>query len=242
MRITFAGASHGVPEPNRKCSCAAVETQGKIYFIDMGTSGMDYLVTRGIPPEKVKAVFVTHMHGDHTDGLVQFVDLASWYFGKCNPGIYLPDVRSEGVLKELLKITGIDVRDGIKFSEVPGEGVIYDDGTLRVTAQRTLHCNGRSYAYLVEAEGKSVLFSGDLNDPDKDFPSMIKGRHIDLGIFEGAHNRMTKFLPHFAECDIGQICVNHYAPWNIPYILEVTEALKDKTKVFMANDGMEIIL
>ncbi len=90
MRITFIGSSHGIPEPNRKCSCTMVEIKGRYYFIDMGTPAIDHIVTAGIPIDAVKGVFITHMHGDHTNGLIHFVDLISWYFKTSDPTIFLP--------------------------------------------------------------------------------------------------------------------------------------------------------
>ena len=95
MQITFLGASHGVPEANRRCSCTLIETNGRYYFIDMGVNAIDALRTRGIEVEDVKGIFITHMHGDHTNGLISFVDLISWYFKTADPEICLPNL--EGV-------------------------------------------------------------------------------------------------------------------------------------------------
>lgn len=92
MQITFLGASHGVPEANRRCSCTLIETNGRYYFIDMGVNAIDALRTRGIDVEDVKGIFITHMHGDHTNGLVSFVDLISWYFKTADPEICLPNL------------------------------------------------------------------------------------------------------------------------------------------------------
>ena len=78
MKITFIGSSHGVPEANRRCACTMLEIAGRYYFVDMGTMAMDVLRTKGISPDDVNGVFITHKHGDHTDGLPQFVDLCSW--------------------------------------------------------------------------------------------------------------------------------------------------------------------
>jgi len=64
-----------------------LEIKGRYYFIDMGTPVIDHLVTAGIPIDAVKGVFITHMHGDHTNGLIHFVDLISWYFKTSDPTI-----------------------------------------------------------------------------------------------------------------------------------------------------------
>ena len=80
MKITFVGSSHGVPEPHRQCSCTMIEVAGNTYFVDMGTCAINALRTRNIPVDSVKGIFLTHMHGDHSDGLIQFVDLLTWFF------------------------------------------------------------------------------------------------------------------------------------------------------------------
>ena len=69
MKITIVGSSHGVPEPDRKCSCIKVEIGGNIYFVDMGTPAIDEMRRRGDDVNAVKGVFITHMHGDHIGGL-----------------------------------------------------------------------------------------------------------------------------------------------------------------------------
>ena len=36
MKLTIMGSSHGIPEPNRSCTCFMIETGGDVYFVDMG--------------------------------------------------------------------------------------------------------------------------------------------------------------------------------------------------------------
>ena len=63
MNVTLLGTSHGVPEPNRRCSCSMVEVSGRYYFIDMGMNAIDEIVTRQIPVDAVKGVFITQNVG-----------------------------------------------------------------------------------------------------------------------------------------------------------------------------------
>ena len=190
MQITFLGASHGVPEANRRCSCTLIETNGRYYFIDMGVNAIDALRTRGIEVEDVKGIFITHMHGDHTNGLISFVDLISWYF--------------------------------------------------KVTAIPTQHCPD-SHAFFVEAEGKAVLFTGDLKHPNVDFPKIAKEKPTEFVICEAAHFPATDYAPVLAACPTKQVLVNHYAPWNIPNVMQLTETLAPLPVKFV-NDGMQITL
>ena len=245
MRITFLGASHGVPEAHRKCSCTMItlgEGENAVrYFIDMGVMAIDYLRTAVIPVRSTRAIFITHMHGDHTNGLPHFVDLCSWYFKKANPAVYLPEAEAVPALTGWLAANGTKMREEIRC-EIVHDGTIYDDGLLTVTAFRTKHCR-TSYAYLVEAEGKRVLFTGDLSHkgPADDFPTATLNGGLDLAICESAHFAATEYAPLFAENPPKRVVINHYQPRLYPSICALAEALAP-TPVEAATDDWTIEL
>jgi ribonuclease BN (tRNA processing enzyme) len=244
MRIIFFGSSHGVPEAHRKCSSAMIEVGNNRYFIDMGTQSAEELITRGIPIESVKAVFITHMHGDHTDGLISFVDLCSWKFLGANPKLFLPgDTKAaENAICAWLKCNGNTMRP-FEFIHVE-DGLIFDDGTVRVSAYRTQHID-YSYAYLVEAEGKRVLFSGDLchSGPANDFPLSVLDKPLDLAICEVAHFKATEYVPLlFGNENLKKLCFNHYSPRFAMSMLEAKSIFSKSIPVIIASDGTEIVV
>lgn len=245
MRITFLGASHGVPEAHRKCSCALITLSegpdAKRYFIDMGVMAIDWMRTAGVPVESTQAIFITHMHGDHTNGLPHFVDLCSWYFKNANPTVFLPEAEAIPALSGWLAANGTTLRDEIRC-EIVHDGAIYDDGCLKVTAYRTKHCR-TSYAYLVEAEGKRVLFTGDLSGkgPSEDFPTATLADGLDLAICESAHFSADAYAPIFAENPPKRVVINHYQPRLYPSICTLAEML-GPTPVEAATDDLEITL
>ena len=243
MRIIFFGSSHGVPEPNRRASSILVEVGENRYFIDMGTQSNEQLITRRIPVESVKAIFLTHMHGDHSDGLISFLDLCSWYFKNADPAVYLPEPFDDTVaaLGAWLKCTGITMKP-FRFAKVE-EGLLYRDDAITLRAFRTRHCES-SYAFLLEAEGKRILFSGDLSGkgPQEDFPIAVLDKPLDLAICESAHFPATAYLPLFEnQPNLKQLCFNHYSDRFLASVLEMTDALPG-VKVFRAMDGTEIQL
>lgn len=241
MRIVFFGSSHGVPEPNRRCSCTLLEVGDNRYFIDMGTEPIPQLVTRRIPVDSVKGVFITHMHGDHTNGLISFLDLCTWYYKTPDPTIFLPEPVEDAVnaITAWIKCNEVGIAP-YRFLPV-NEGVIYEDEAIRVTAYQTQHTK-HSYAYLVEAEGKRVLFTGDLRRPKVDFPAAVLDSPLDLAICEGAHFTVTEYLPFFEGCsNLKRLCFTHYTDVRMGSILEVAKAL-DPIPVSYATDGMEIVL
>ena len=237
MKITVIGSSHGVPEPKRKCTSFLVEVGDKLYFIDMGTSGIDPLVNRGLRPEAVQAVFITHMHGDHTNGLIHFADLISWYYTGADPEICLPLTEGAEIISQWIALSCHATRD-LRYKQVE-EGTVFDDGVLKVTAVRTQHTKS-AFAYRLEAEGKAVLFTGDLQRPHVDFPAAL-AKDADLIICEGAHFPATEYTPFLEAASPKRVIVNHYAPWNIPHIMELSKALP-AMKITMATDGMEVDL
>ncbi len=234
MKITFIGSSHGSPEAHRRCSCAMVDIRGSLYFIDMGTLAMEWLLTRGISPNNVKGVFVTHMHGDHTHGLFQFIDLLTLRYPNATPTICLPNIDAVPIIHNWLNINLTVQKQMVAYHEVVS-GVVFEDGVLKVTAIPTQHCP-KSFAYLLEAEGKRVLFSGDIKHPSIDFP-VIDGT-IDLAICECAHFPATDYLPILDMSQIKQLCINHYSKLRTPSIYE----LADKLPLTMATDDLEIIV
>lgn len=225
MKITFIGSSHGVPEAHRKCTCIMIEIGENVYFVDMGTSAIDALRTRGISIDAVKGIFVTHMHGDHTNGLIQFVDLITWYFKTPDPVICLPIPEAAKVIDAWLDVTLNGSKKDIKYRETQ-PGVVFDDGVLKVTAIPTEHCF-KSYAYLAEAEGKTVLFTGDLKNPGIDFPK-VEGKSLDLVVCETAHFPSTDYLPIFEKYDIKKVCVTHYSDRFLASVLTLCDTLNEK--------------
>ncbi|MGN1346145.1 MAG: MBL fold metallo-hydrolase [Eubacteriales bacterium] len=238
MKLTFLGTSHGVPEPARRCSCTMIEVAGRYYFVDMGTQAIEDLIRRGIAIEDVKGIFITHPHGDHTNGLISFVDLINWYFKTADPTLLLPEQEQIDALNAWLRAAGTEPRP-LKFG-VLAEGVCYDDGFLKVTAIRTQHCR-TSYAFLVEAEGKKVLFTGDLRNPSVDFPKAAFEQELDLIIVESAH-----FSPAITEkvlqnAKVRRVLHNHVSPrWNGD--LHQMAQNEHPYRYGMAFDGMEITL
>lgn len=237
MNITFVGSSHGVPEANRRCTCIMVNVGENVYFVDMGTSAVDALRKRGVSMDDVKGVFITHMHGDHTNGLIQFIDLITWYFKTPDPVVCLPVMEAAEVIDKWLKVCFNDGHKDIRYRKTEA-GVVFDDGVLKVTAIPTQHCP-HSFAYLLEAEGKAVLYTGDLKHPTVDFPMVDKP--LDLFIGESAHFAATEYLPLWEKMDVKKICITHYSPRFMPTVLECGKALAEKGLPFvLATDDLEL--
>lgn len=239
MKLTIIGSSHGVPEANRRCSSTMIEIGDRIYFVDMGTMVIDELRRRGRNVEDVRGIFFTHMHGDHTNGIFQFIDLMNWYFTKADPVICLPDLKAIDIFNQWLDMTTIEKLREYQFRPVEA-GVVFDDGVLKVTAIRTKHL-AVSYAYLLEAEGKRVVITGDLRNPNVDWPVEALSAPLDLVVSECAHFPSSDYLPLYEREDIRKICITHYAPVFTDTVYALRKHMEELGKpMLIATDGLEI--
>jgi len=248
MRIIFLGTSHGAPEPNRRCSSILIEIGEARYIIDMGTQSIEALATRGIHPETVKACFITHMHGDHADGLLSFIGLYSWRYKNANPEFYLPGntERCVAAIKEWNACLGHEMRP-FKFGHVD-DGFVYRDENITLSAYRTMHID-HSFSYVLEAEGKRVYFSGDLGSPAimenpiADMPVEEFDKGFDLAILELAHfSAPGKYYPILKDrANIKKICITHYSNRWLPTAFELIKLLPEQ-EIVLATDGLEFNL
>lgn len=217
MKITFLGSSHGVPSAERFCSCAMIEVGTSIYLIDAGVPVVDLLLRHGKNVCDLKAVFTTHRHSDHTNGLLALVDLCTWYYKTSSFDIFITDKVLEDTFCACVEAmdTAVD-RDRIHYF-VAQSGVVYDNGEIKVTYIPTRHCEPTpSYAVLVEAEGKRVLFTGDLSRrlEKGDFPTVATETHTDLVVCELAHFTLEQAEPYMRELKTERLCFNHVNPRN----------------------------
>ena len=246
MKITFLGTSHGVPAADRFCSCAMLDVGGALYFIDAGAPLIDILLRRGVNLDNVRAIFTTHIHGDHTNGLLALGDLFSWYFKTTSVDIYLTEQRGIDAFSEMIRTVegGLD-EARVRFRLMTAD-TVYEDENIRVTPFPTQHMAsaGRpAYAYLVEAEGKKVLFSGDLSQhlAKGDFPAYALQNPVDLMVCEMAHFGVEHVRPYLEKCRARTLLFNHVFPL---HKLEEINALDGAFgyPIRTVNDGDELTL
>ena len=217
MKITFLGTSHGVPAADRFCSSTMLEVNGALYFIDAGAPLIDILLRRGVNLDRVRAIFTTHIHGDHTNGIPALADLFSWYFKTTSVDIFLTEQAGIDAFKTLVRTVegGLD-EARVRFRLMTAD-TVYQDGNIRLTPCPTQHLAvaGRpAYAFLVEAEGKKALFSGDLSQKlaKGDFPAYALENDVDLMVCEMAHFGVDDVRPYLEKCRAKALLFNHVFP------------------------------
>ncbi len=218
MKLTFLGSSHGVPAPDRYCSSLMIEVGESVYLLDAGTSIIDGVLRHGKTMADVKAVFTTHAHGDHINGLLPFMDLLNWYYRTCAVDIYMTEQGvSEALTGVLAAIHGNPYDSDRIRMHIAAPGVVWDDGILRVTYLPTRHMEPRpSYAILLEAEGKRVLVTGDMSQKlaKADFPTEAAASGVDVLISEMAHFGVGELAPYLAQTKADRAWITHVYPFH----------------------------
>ena len=135
--------------------------------------------------------------------------------------------------------------DRVRFKLMTAD-TVYQDENIRVTpfpTQHLKHVNRPVYSYLVEAEGKSVFFSGDLSYQmsEHDFPRYPQEHPVDVMVCEMAHFGAEHIESELAGLKAGQLLFNHVFPLNK---LDDIAALDGRFgyPVRAAQDNDEIIL
>lgn len=246
MKITFLGTSHGVPAANRYCSATMIEIGDNIYFIDAGAPITDLVLRMGKKIENIRAVFTTHSHGDHVIGLFSLCDLVTWHYKKAFISVYLTEQKLLDLLFETSGyLSNNNPARRINFEKIT-ESTVYEDKSIKVSYISTMHKNRGiepSYAILFEAEGKKLLFTGDLSGNLKlnDFPSYGLENHTDLTVCEMAHFSMDHIHPYLEKLKTDILCFTHVYPLDK---YELIEAKKDTFgyKMLSPSDGDTIEL
>lgn len=149
IRVTFLGTSGSTPTKERNLPAVALEYEGDTLLFDCGEGTQRQMMRYGVNMSKVRAIFVSHMHGDHFFGIAGFLRSLGLNGRKENLDIFVP----EGYEKAMSRFIGVDVRlIGYKVN-VHGvkAGVVYKGEGYTVSAFRLLH-TVPTYGYIFKED------------------------------------------------------------------------------------------
>ncbi len=243
MKITFMGTSHGVPSAERYCSSTMIQTNSSAYIIDAGAPITDTILRAGVTFEEVRAIFTTHCHGDHVNGLFHFLDLSNWYWKKSDYDVYLT---SQAVI-DILRMAHEVVSPGAKFAadrlrlHLAGPDTVFEDENIKLSYIPTLHMGeGHLTAALdIEIEGKRLLFTGDMSRhlSADDFPKVAFEKEYDLIVCELAHFGIPELTPYLDRVKTKRFCITHASERKFGDIAELAASGKYPFEILHPNDG-----
>lgn len=249
MKLTFIGTSDGIPRADRYCTCMMLEVGKSTYLIDAGAPVCDIFPRTGRSIEEIRTVFNTHIHADHAEGIYRIADLVNGYYKNHEMDLYIADAQYSDLIVQLIEMasghpgTKFD-HDRVRFHQID-PAIPYEDENIKVTYFPTGHIDKpyHSYAMLVEAEGKKILFSGDLskNLRDDDIPAIAFEAPIDLMVCEFAHIRPEFLTPYLPKIKARQVFFNHCtSPERIDFVDDMNGSYAFTARVPNDGDVVEI--
>ena len=183
-QVVLLGTGNPPADPDRSGPATAVVVNDTPYLVDMGAGvvrrAKSALVDKGVAgldPVKLRVVFVTHLHSDHTVGYPDLM-LTPWVIGRRVPlevygpsGIkamtehlleaYRSDFETRKRDRGLYTVGAFPEGHAVNAYEIR-PGVVYKDSNVTVTAFATKHAM-ESYGYRFDTPDRSIVISGDTN-------------------------------------------------------------------------------
>jgi ribonuclease Z len=129
--VTILGNSSAKPTPHAHPSSQVVNLNEQYYLVDAGEGVQQQLIRRGINPLRLRAVFISHLHGDHCFGLFPLIATLGLE-GKRTPlDIYAPAPMGE-ILEYHRRYFWDDLPYEVKWHEVrtTEHSIIMQNNTL----------------------------------------------------------------------------------------------------------------
>ncbi|MBT6352614.1 MAG: MBL fold metallo-hydrolase [Halieaceae bacterium] len=219
LHVVLCGAGGPMPAPRASGPCVGVVANNHLFIVDTGTDSTRNLQRLGYPPAAVEAVFLTHFHSDHIDGLGELATIR-WATGDHSSP--LPVYGPEGVDQIVTGFNAAYAQDfvyrhahhgdevaplaaagmnAIPFN-TPADGEltkVYERDGVIVEALRVQHAPvSPAVGYLFSYGDRTVLISGDTARSDnitrfaKDVDLLVHEALAPniIGMMEDAANKM----------------------------------------------------
>jgi ribonuclease Z len=182
LHLVLCGAGSPLPDPQRSGPCVAIIAGKLLFVVDAGTGGARNMLRMHVQAGGIAAVFITHFHSDHIDGLGE-LGMLRWIGGANRTR--LPVYGPPGVEQVVAGFNQAYLADaayrtahhGIEVAPPEGAGMkafaftVPEDGSpttvldaegVRITAFSVDHRPVTpAVGYRFDYKGRSLVLSGD---------------------------------------------------------------------------------
>lgn len=237
--ILLGTAGGPTPRGHRRAPANVVVVNGAAYVFDAGNGVAEQLACAGVPFSALRAVFITHNHSDHNADVGTLL-LVGWS-GISSPVQVCGPPPLADAMEHFVDMQRYDIetrvedegrthlRDLFRVHEVSGDGVVYEDENVKVTAGLVEHPPvSPALGYRVETPDRSIAFSGDTRACD----GMVElARDVDVLVHEVMH------VP-----SLDAIVSNHTGSTIHKHLVDSHTATEDVGKVATAAGAKRLVL
>ena len=184
--LVLLGTGMPRPDPDASGPATAVVLGARVFLFDAGPGIMRRISAAKLPINGAEAVFITHLHSDHTLGYPDLI-FTTWVMGRKSPLVvfgpaglqnmtdhlmaaYADDIaiRTTGLERLVPQNLRVDVRE-------IQSGVVYEHDGVRVTAFQVPHGSWKSaLGYRIDTPDRAIVISGD-TAPSEELVKVAKG-------------------------------------------------------------------
>ncbi len=157
MRITFLGTSASLPTKSRALSAVALEHEGDVLLFDCGEATQMQMLRYKINLARLRAIFITHIHGDHSIGIAGVVRTLALGRRTEPLRIFVPR-GAERAVRALIRFDGSIMGYRIAVEGIGG-GTVYKSKDFVVRAFRLRH-SVATYGYAFVGSDRTRFDNG----------------------------------------------------------------------------------
>ena len=200
MEVTILGCHSATPRSNARPSAQLLEMRGHLFLIDCGEATQVALRNANAKFARIKHIFISHLHGDHSYGLFGLIYTFQLLGREAEMHIYGAKGIKEAVLL-ILKLGGAYTPFPLYFHELSGKEpeLLYEDDKVLV---RTIPLQHRVYTngfFFQEKEGERRLNVDAIQQYPEievcDYQNIKNGKDVVLNSGEVIANELLTFPP-----------------------------------------------
>lgn len=140
FRVHVLGCGSARPSLRHNASAQVVEVRGKMLMVDCAEGTQMQLMRAKINFNKIKAVFISHLHGDHCFGLLGLIS-SFGLLGRTAPLLVAAPKQLEPIFHQAMPLFCANLGYDVEFMPLDTKkaAVVYDDRTLSVTTIPLMH-------------------------------------------------------------------------------------------------------
>jgi ribonuclease BN (tRNA processing enzyme) len=245
MKLTIAGSGDAFGSGGRLNTCFLLETAKATLLVDCGASAMPALKKQGIDPNRIEAIVLSHLHGDHFGGLPFLLLDAQFLSRREQPLLIAGPPGTRARLDALLEVffpksTGSKWRFAWRVEEI-AVGIETDLLGHSLSTAEVIHQSGAPSTAVRVSDGEKIFaYSGDTEWTDALGPIAA---NADLFICEcygyagkiAGHITWEILKSRLADLGAKRTMVTHMNP----SVLARLEELK-AAGVLIAADGLQL--